>query len=278
MRTGGVAAVFCLLGLLTAGQSSARADQPYNSAAPAINWGGAYIGAYVGRAWADADFRTDAGVSTATSYFWSQSNIDVVNQATTGPGNADATIGGVVLGYNAQQGKFVFGLEADIGAFNLKGSISGGGPFPDPASSPFSFKSAATFETDRLVTARARVGYTPRPDLLFYATAGLAVTSVKVTNTYRDNAPEDGIGGSSNSDTRTGLVVGGGAEWALSRNWSLKAEYLYMDFGSVTTKGTIDCGPGGVIVCTFFNVTPNPFDTSVDLTAQVVRIGLNFRF
>ncbi len=35
----------------------------------------------------------------------------------------------------------------------------------------------------------------------------------------------------SKSDVRTGWTVGGG-EWLLTGRWSIKAEYLYVDFGS----------------------------------------------
>jgi outer membrane immunogenic protein len=270
--------VFCIFGFLAASISGALAEQPYNPASPAIGWNGAYVGAYAGRAWADVDFSTNAGDLTLTSYLWSQVNIDSVRQVTTGPGSGDANLGGVVVGFNAQQGKWVFGLEADVGAFNLKIGRSGGAPYPDPTSVPYAHVSSATIETDRLITARARVGWTPRSDLLIYATAGLAVTTVRITNSFSDDAPEDGVGGASTSDNRAGLAFGGGAEWALSRNWSLKAEYLFMDFGSVTTRSSISCGPGGAAVCAFFNVTPNQFDTTADLTAQVARIGLNYRF
>jgi outer membrane immunogenic protein len=36
------------------------------------------------------------------------------------------------------------------------------------------------------------------------------------------------------SDTRVGGTVGGGLEWMMAPNWSVKAEALYYDLGSVT--------------------------------------------
>jgi len=33
-------------------------------------------------------------------------------------------------------------------------------------------------------------------------------------------------------DKRLGLTVGGGVEWAFASNWTAKAEFLYLDFGS----------------------------------------------
>ena len=34
-----------------------------------------------------------------------------------------------------------------------------------------------------------------------------------------------------NNTTLTGWTVGGGVEWLLNPNWSVKVEYLYYDFG-----------------------------------------------
>ena len=79
-----------------------------------------------------------------------------------------------------------------------------------------------------------------------------------------------GTGTWSGSDTKVGWTVGGGLEWAWSRDWSVKAEYLYLDFGSVSAAGTI-FNPG-------FVGYANAISTSTDLTAQVARLGVNRRF
>jgi len=39
------------------------------------------------------------------------------------------------------------------------------------------------------------------------------------------------------SQTLAGYAVGGGAEWAVTPAWSVKAEYLYYDLGSLKTSG-----------------------------------------
>jgi outer membrane immunogenic protein len=41
----------------------------------------------------------------------------------------------------------------------------------------------------------------------------------------------------SNSQTRTGWTAGAGLEWMFAPHWSLKAEYLYRRFDSVTFLG-----------------------------------------
>jgi outer membrane immunogenic protein len=46
------------------------------------------------------------------------------------------------------------------------------------------------------------------------------------------------------STTKTGWTVGGGVEYALLNGWSLKAEYLHLDFGTaeITTHNLLDSG------------------------------------
>ena len=85
-------------------------------------------------------------------------------------------------------------------------------------------------------------------NLMAYVTGGLALTRLGVSNSFSDNVPLGaGTAGSANaSATKAGWVVGGGLEYALIKNWSIKAEYLFMDFGKVTATGTIinTAGPG----------------------------------
>jgi outer membrane immunogenic protein len=65
--------------------------------------------------------------------------------------------------------------------------------------------------------------------------------------------------------TVAGGVVGGGIEYALSKNWSVKSEYLYVDFASKSITET------NVIL---------PFtETSKDqLYMSIARAGANYRF
>jgi outer membrane immunogenic protein len=74
------------------------------------------------------------------------------------------------------------------------------------------------------------------------------------------------------TSVRTGYAVGGGFEYLLAPSWSVKAEYLYLGgFGTLATA------PAPVV---FINPAPfsSVFNHSVTFTANVVRIGLNYRF
>jgi outer membrane immunogenic protein len=133
----------------------------------------------------------------------------------------------------------VFGLEGDVDWSNISGSAPCVG-------------GAATCQVtnDWLATARGRAGFA-FDRFLPFVTGGLAVGNV--------NANVPGFGSASN--TNTGWTVGGGLEYALSRNITAKAEYLHVDLGS------FNCGAA----CTG---TPS----NVDLTTNLVRGGVNLKF
>ena len=104
-----------------------------------------------------------------------------------------------------------------------------------------------------LATVRPRLGYATGSALI-YVTGGLAVTTLQQSH----SAKEFGYGpaGScyptpdnycnnpvSASDTEVGWTVGGGVEWAICRNWSVKAEYLFADFGTENTTSNLAQSP-----------------------------------
>lgn len=277
MRSGGVLAAGAVLTILCL-QPAAAADRT-RPTQPATTWTGSYIGVFLGHAWGDVDVRTDAGAFIpATSYFTAPENIASVNRNGSGSLKLDEAVAGVQIGTSLQSGQFVVGLEADFGSFNI-GGAKGVTGFTYPVfAPPADYTMRASVSTDWLVTGRARLGWTPQPNLLLYATGGIAVTNLRVSNTFSDNAPSQGVGGSSASETLVGWTLGAGGELALSREWSLKAEYLYLDFGSVTTRGSVFCGPAVAAICTGLGFVPSPYASSADLSAHIARVGLNYRF
>jgi len=99
-----------------------------------------------------------------------------------------------------------------------------------------------------LATVRGRLGYAGWNNWLPYITAGGAGAQVKVTTP----------GGDQNK-TQWGWTAGAGIEWAFLANWSAKLEYLYVDLGKFDAIG----------------LAP---DESVKFKANVVRLGVNYRF
>jgi outer membrane immunogenic protein len=157
------------------------------------------------------------------------------------PTSFDVT-GGMVggqLGYNWQFGQFVYGVEGDGDWTDLRGTAN-----------PADCVGCKT-RNDFLSTARGRVGIAA-DRWLPYVTGGLAVGDIKAT-----------VPGFTGIDkTNAGWTAGGGLEFAVTGNWTAKAEYLYVDLGHAGCS--VDCGL--------------PLGNNVGLTTNVVRGGLNYRF
>jgi outer membrane immunogenic protein len=182
--------------------------------------------------------------------------------------SANGFTGGIQAGYNWQNGGLVLGIESDFDAFKLKGSRSEAVP---SATTSSIFNPSTSVDTDWLFTLRGRLGWAVVPTVLLYGTGGLAVTDAKVSNSYTttNNPNNVSSGASSHSETRAGWTAGGGIEWAFAQNWSVKVEYLFVDFGSISTSANVG-DP------TFAN--QNLLSTSVDVKANIVRAGINYRF
>lgn len=84
---------------------------------------------------------------------------------------------------------------------------------------------------------------------MLYGTAGAAWGRVTTP-------PLDGLNG-----WRTGWTAGAGAEYALRRNWSVKAEYRYTDLGRASS----------------FDPTLNSTDDN-KLNFHAIRLGASYRF
>jgi outer membrane immunogenic protein len=118
--------------------------------------------------------------------------------------NISGPAGGAHVGYNIQSNRIVGGVEADAMFSGIRSGSYG----------------PASFSQDFLSSARVKAGYS-FGDLMAYGTLGWAWS----TTNYQD------LGVSSN-ETVKGLALGVGAEFALTRNFSLRAEVLHYDFGN----------------------------------------------
>ena len=237
------------------------------------------IGANAGAAWSRMDYATDPNCPPGSTFsvFCSAApepshvNGHVVARSGTGTLSATGFTGGFQAGLNWQTGAFVFGGEADIGLMRTNRSTAATGKFP------FTFLGnryalTESMSTDWLATVRGRIGLAVTPQLLVYATGGAAFTRVSMSSSYADNAIDStfpgGTGSAQISRTKTGWTAGGGMQWALDRNWSVKAEYLYADFGAVTMPVPLSNTPGYT----------QTMLVSGDLVTQLVRVGIDYRF
>src|SRR5262249_9665221 len=148
-------------------------------------------------------------------------------------------IGGGQLGYNYQFGpNWVAGFEADIqGLAGAHGNIRFFSSLANPNFPGFPILETATVSrrVDWLGTARGRLGWLATPTLLLYGTGGLAygggraTTDITQVVTNNPALPSPYFSSGTLNNTRVGWTAGGGGEWMLLPNWSLKVEYLYYD-------------------------------------------------
>jgi len=269
-----------VLSLLIAGPAIA-ADMPLKApalSAPAFSWTGFYVGLNAGGTWARFGLDTSLNCQdpSVNQYLCSSNgagaaNASAVNAAGSGTIHASGFTGGIQAGYNWQASNLIYGLETDFGAFHLRGSRLGTGTNPVDlglTTAGHRFAVSSSVSTDWLFTLRGRLGVAVAPNLMAYATGGLAVTRLSVNNSFSDDFSPAATGSANAAATRAGWVAGGGLEYALAHDWSVKAEYLYMDFGHVTATGTIFATQG----------YSQGISTSSDLTAHVARLGVNRRF
>ena len=251
-------------------------NQPTNqptTAASNINWAGPYVGGYIGGAWGNSNFNTNVGALTDTSYFISTANINSVNQSGSRSLSPHAIIGGIQAGNNwilySKLANFVYGLALDFGSFHL-GKVNNATSIPYPTAPLLNYSLQTSMKTNWLFTARGRAGITPNASWPFiYATGGLAVTRLQVANNFNDT--DTGFGGTTNNNTKAGWTVGGGIELPLTNNLVMTSEYLYVNFGSVSATNSITCSNGGC-------PEVSPLLTSANLTANLLKVGLNYKF
>jgi outer membrane immunogenic protein len=154
------------------------------------NWTGWYVGLNAGGAWGHDD--VSSSVANGSLGFFDDGNVPAVNavghnQSPLKP--TGATAGGQI-GYNWQFSNVVAGLESDFQYFRQSAStrLSGQYPLGLPGAA-FTFSSSVS--QNWLFTLRPRVGVLVGPNLLLYATGGLAVSQIKARFAFDDDAPTD---------------------------------------------------------------------------------------
>lgn len=240
-----------------------RAPPPV--AAPILSWTGFYIGANAGWVGSTGNTITSVGTDTGVGGLGTALALGGIPAAINLGYNG--FIGGGQIGYNWQVSPiWVVGVETDIQGANAKSTFS---TTITPGMVPITTN--ASRELDWLGTFRGRLGVTPASPLLLYVTGGpaygkpqlgigaVAPAGVPPANTFNQV-----------SSTKAGWTVGGGAEWKFAPNWSVKAEYLYVDLG--TNSSTI-----------FYTYDTNgPFTSSVTASVgdreNIVRAGINYTF
>jgi outer membrane immunogenic protein len=256
------------------------ADLPTRKEAPApvfvpppFTWTGFYVGVNAGGLWPSG--------GRSASILDPNAGIDggFVNAGFPGGlGSKSAGfIGGGQAGYNWQTGAFVLGVETDFDGSTLSKSFNNvGAAFIDPFVArnlrndflTVNGKNSLTW----LGTTRGRVGYVVTPDnrLMIYGTGGVAYGGGNSQFTAFDNTTGSFWNGNPSS-SRVGWTIGGGVEYAVTNNITIKGEYLYADLGSshfnsIGNAASAIAFPGVSVA------------GKIDYNASIFRAGVNYKF
>jgi len=225
----------------------------------APSWTGCYVGGNVGGGW---------GQNTGTRGIINAGNATLnagVSVPVTLNTGSSGVVGGGQIGCNYQAGSIVLGAETDIQGSGIQGSSTVFIPSPDGGITDPS-TSHGNERISWFGTARARLGFTLGDKLLLYGTGGLAYGGVKDSASFVLTPSGDGNYAGATSETKSGWTAGAGGEYAFNGNWSLRAEYLYVDLGSTAVRMFDPNRPGTFI------------DYSFQHRDNIVRVGLNYRF
>lgn len=252
-----IAAVGCLAvaGLLAAGSAKAS------------GFTGFYVGGNVG---------TALGRSTATTstidppggYFLAT---DVAAIATAGEQHPSSTnfTGSGHAGFDLQAGDFVVGVEGEFGYLGLNEQQSTTETYPCCAPTTFTISQSMKSGWELGVRPRAGIAF---GRLLVYGTGGMAATDLNYqeifTDTFASALETGGV-----KKTAVGWTVGGGVELRLAHRVSARAEYLYDNFGRVSSTST-----NLVITAPPAAYPENVFTLSANDQVHVVQFGLDYRF
>jgi outer membrane immunogenic protein len=238
------------------GSYSSGKEMTQVAPAPAeeFSWTGFYVGGHGGYGWDAGSTHFQAKPST-TSFF-------SLDTTTLSPRN-DGPFGGGQIGYNYQLNRLVFGFETDFSGADFTGSHDRS-PIRQIDGTTTTGILTAHEDINFFGTARGRIGFTPIPRLLLYGTGGLAYghSTYSANTNYLNGARFPG------GDDRwnVGWTAGGGAEYALTHHWSVKAEYLFFDLGNEGFNGR--SGTSG----------QNSVDYNAQTMEHTAQIGLNYKF
>jgi outer membrane immunogenic protein len=228
--------------------------------APAYDWTGFYVGVNGGGTWA----RTDVGLGILGPLYNPLATALVLGNGNHRMNDSGGLAGGQ-FGYLWQSGAFVGGLEGSIDWMGSRQSLAQSRPVLFAGSNFYTFSDNVKTDWLALLLGRAGVDFN---GWLPYVTGGLAVTHVSYSSDFNDIA-NFFSSNASISQTRAGWAVGAGLEYRIAHNWSLRGEYLYADFGSISeTSPVVD----------FFGKVLTNFQHSVSLRENIARIAVSYHF
>jgi outer membrane immunogenic protein len=244
-----------LLGLVTAASAAdlpmrQAPPAPFIAAVPIFTWTGFYVGAQAGYAWGDNNnafgFNNGSVVTIGGTPY-------LVGGLNNGDNNDGFVVGGHV-GYNAQFGQFVVGVEGDLEWADLGGNDNSFA-LTNLAGQTVVINSGLGLDWQGSI--RARIGYA-FDRVLVYGTGGFAFAGLNDSNNFNIVSPFFNAG----DDTVSGWTLGAGVEYAFTNNLTTRIEYRYTSFDHSGTNVFDDAA----------------LNRGSDLDFHTVRVGVSYKF
>lgn len=245
--------------MLVADSSIARAEEPRLAAG--YDWSGLSAGVFGG--WQSANFdQTELRTDAFGGGWWFPPGPN--------PGYSYDDNDGIVglqLGWDVQNGNIVTGLGVEFGTLELKVTAADPNAPPIPITDPpVPPGPVTTFSGDLFGSLTGRVGIAS-DRWLAYIRAGVSLLDAEAVTD--DICARSFCGqltiAASGEDVLFGLTAGAGAEYALSDEFSVGAEYRFYHFEGLTVSGV-----ASNLLSYRQTVTPEMVHTG--------RISLNYRF
>jgi opacity protein-like surface antigen len=224
------------------GGRAAAASNLYRATPAPVTWTGLYVGGNVGAGFGRANWSDPFGPTSIGDQ-------DFVGGA----------VAGGQVGANYQAGTVVYGVEAAGSWADLNGTAS---CFVGNPNQVINGQDCGT-RVGAVAFVTGRIGYA-NDRTLYYAKAGPAWGHSAFSLNFGGAAPGQLAETAGN---RWGWTIGGGVEQALTREWSIVAEYKYVDLGSASVS---------------FPTTPAVIaqvaSEAINQRYQLLTLGVNYKF
>jgi outer membrane immunogenic protein len=248
-------AAFAALSSATAFAADLPVKAPLLSPAPAYSWTGFYVGGHVGAGWG----RTETALTSVSAPIVPLNNYPI--SLAFSQNSRSGILGGAQAGYNWQTGWAVLGVQADIAGMDVKGTT------------PCLLILSCTDKSNWLATVSGRFGAVFMDRGLVYAKGGVAWLN---TN-HSVNTPSFGLGIpipnqiANRDSTAWGWLIGMGAEYMITKNWTAFIEYDYIEFDKKNEAFALNLGglnpPGGVTI-----------NADIKNALSIAKVGANYKF
>jgi opacity protein-like surface antigen len=253
------------------------------------SWTDLYVGVTAGGSLSNGNMKVqDLAAADGNATTYTRSNTVAATGLNTFPTNYNQSlsgfIGGLTYGANYKlANSFVVGVEGDLsGTAGNTNTVWDIFSKQNPGGSTiYTSYGQHTATLNYLGTGRGRLGYLATPELLLFGTAGFAYGGVTAANSYvtiaSNAASSPNVYGPQSTGTLTGWTAGGGVEWAISPQWTVKADYLYYNLVSVQAS---NLGSNNTFATTSFSSTPYGVlsQSTSSFSGNIIRGGVNRHF